>query len=127
MVAGTLYALRTSPKARAILGDEIYFKSQIPWISGEMNQLHGSIDITFAVRGSKSVATMRFTSRRPTSKGMFETSEWSLTTQDGRYVDLLEGSDPFKGLLADNDDDAMPEVDDEHSTRGFRQQGAYNK
>lgn len=65
VVSSTLYALRTSPRAREILGDEIYFAQQIPWISGEMNQLHGRIDITFWVKGTKSQGKMRFRSIRP--------------------------------------------------------------
>ncbi|GAB1191494.1 hypothetical protein APSETT444_000673 [Aspergillus pseudonomiae] len=56
VVSSTLYALRTSPRAREILGDEIYFAQKIPWISGEMNQLHGRIDISFRVKGTKSQA-----------------------------------------------------------------------
>lgn len=65
VVSSTLYALRTSPRARELLGDEIYFAQQIPWISGEMNQLHGRIDITFWVKGTKSQGKMRFRSIRP--------------------------------------------------------------
>lgn len=61
----TLYALRTSTQARDILGDEIYFAQQIPWISGEMNQLHGRIDISFWVKGTKAQGKMRFRSVRP--------------------------------------------------------------
>lgn len=126
VISATLYALRTSPKARAILGDEIYFKSQIPWISGEMNQLHGVIDISFSVKGSKGTAVMRFASRRPTSKGMFETNEWSLQTEDGTWVDLLEGNDPFKSLIGD--DDSLADLEEEEApTRGFRQQGVHNR
>ncbi|KAF7552970.1 hypothetical protein G7046_g7244 [Stylonectria norvegica] len=123
VVSSTLYALRTSPEARALLGDEIYFKHQIPWIHGEMNQLHGRIDIWFTVRGSKTTGTMRFASNRPTSKGFFETTEWSLVVEDGTRLDLLDIGDPFRGLLsvsaeavaaAENEEDAL--------TRGFRQQ-----
>ncbi|OAA44040.1 cytochrome oxidase complex assembly protein [Beauveria brongniartii RCEF 3172] len=124
VISSTLYALRTSPRARAVLGDEIYFKHQIPWIGGEMNQMQGRIDITFSVRGSKGTALMRFTSRRPTSRSLFETSEWSLRTEDGTWIDLLEDGDPFKSLLAD---DALPPLDEEPVQRGFRQQGALNK
>ncbi|CRK41536.1 hypothetical protein BN1723_015925 [Verticillium longisporum] len=76
VVSSTLYALRVSPKARELLGDEVYFKHQIPWISGEMNQLHGRIDIAFSVKGSRSEAVMRFASYRLSHKGMFETTEW---------------------------------------------------
>lgn len=65
VVSSTLYALRTSPQAREILGDEIYFAQQIPWISGEMNQLHGRIDISFWVKGTKGQGKMRFKSVRP--------------------------------------------------------------
>ncbi|KAM3526933.1 hypothetical protein NHJ13051_003204 [Beauveria bassiana] len=124
VISSTLYALRTSARARAVLGDEIYFKHQIPWIGGEMNQMQGRIDITFSVRGSKGTALMRFTSRRPTSRSLFETSEWSLRTEDGTWIDLLEDGDPFKSLLSD---DALPPLDEEPVQRGFRQQGALNK
>ncbi|KAJ6780689.1 hypothetical protein PWT90_01349 [Aphanocladium album] len=124
VISSTLYALRTSVRAREILGDEIYFKHQIPWIGGEMNQMQGRIDINFSVRGSKGTAVMRFTSRRPTSRSLFETSEWSLRTEDGRWIDLLEDGDPFKSLLAD---DSLPPLDEEAMQRGFRQQGALNK
>ena len=53
IVNATLYALRTSPRAREVLGDEIYFRDKFPWIWGEMNQLHGRIDIKFGVKGRK--------------------------------------------------------------------------
>lgn len=104
VVSSTLFALRMSPRAREILGDEIYFASQIPWIWGEMNQLHGRIDIQFEVKGKKSQGTMRFKSFRPTRQGMFETTEWSLELGDGTKVDLLEGNDPFQGIEMDPDE-----------------------
>lgn len=76
IVNSTLYALRTSPRAREILGDEIYFAQQIPWISGEMNQLHGRIDISFWVKGTKSQGKMKFRSIRPDR--MSYVSFWSI-------------------------------------------------
>ncbi|KAH8178236.1 cytochrome oxidase complex assembly protein 1 domain-containing protein [Sarocladium implicatum] len=128
VIASTLYALRTNPRARDLLGDEIYFKRQIPWIHGEMNQLHGRIDIWFDVKGSKGVATMRFSSFRRTPKGMFETTEWSLKTEDGQWLDLLEAGNPFGGLLRD----AAPIADtpafiepEEPAGRGYRQQKTF--
>lgn len=120
VVSSTLYALRTSPTARAILGDEVYFKHQIPWIRGTLNQMQGRIDIWFTVKGSRGTATMRFSSNRPTHRGVFETTEWSLVTEDGKWVDLLEGGDPFKSLTGA---DVLIEEDDDDATRGFRQQG----
>ncbi|KAL4755108.1 hypothetical protein BDW72DRAFT_54124 [Aspergillus terricola var. indicus] len=97
VVSSTLYALRTSPRAREILGDEIYFAQKIPWISGEMNQLHGRIDISFWVKGTKSQGKMRFKSIRPDRMSFFRTEEWSLETADGIVIQLLENNhDPFR-------------------------------
>jgi cytochrome c oxidase assembly factor 1 len=61
-----------------------------------MNQLHGRIDISFKVKGTKSGGVMKFASFRPSPRGMFETSEWSLVTDEGVVIDLLEEGDPFK-------------------------------
>lgn len=98
VVSSTLYALRTSPQAREILGDEIYFASKIPWISGTMDQLHGRIDITYWVKGTKGEGKMRFRSIRPDRMSYFRTQEWSLETKDGTVVQLLNENeeDPFK-------------------------------
>jgi cytochrome c oxidase assembly factor 1 len=104
VVASTLYALRTSPKAREYLGDEIYFAHKMPWIWGEMNQLHGRIDIQFEVKGKNAVGTMRFKSVREGRRGLWETAEWSLETKDGRKIDLLDDSDPFRGMELDPDE-----------------------
>ncbi|KAF7195786.1 Cytochrome c oxidase assembly factor 1 [Pseudocercospora fuligena] len=103
VVNSTLYSLRTNPQAREILGDEIYFASQIPWISGELNQLHGKIDISFWVKGTKRKGLMRFKSERKTRMGLFETLEWSLQPEDGEKISLLpsEGEDPFKQELGE--------------------------
>lgn len=102
VISSTMYALRTSPQAREYLGDDIYFAHKMPWIWGEMNQLKGRIDIQFSVKGTKNSGMMRFTSNRPTRMGMFETTEWSLETQDGEKIDLLDGDDPFKALLIED-------------------------
>ncbi|KAK4496321.1 hypothetical protein PRZ48_012301 [Zasmidium cellare] len=96
VVSSTLYALRTNPEARQILGDEIYFASQIPWISGEMNQLHGRIDISYWVKGTKGKALMRFKSERKTRMGYFDTLEWSIQPEGGEKISLMGGNDPFK-------------------------------
>jgi len=104
VVSSTMYALRTSPKAREYLGDEIYFAHKMPWIWGEMNQLQGRIDIQFSVKGKKNSGAMRFKSFRATRMGMFETTEWSLQTKDGEKIDLLDGSDPFQAIEADENE-----------------------
>ncbi len=101
VVSSTMYALRTSSKARDYLGDEIYFAHKMPWIWGEMNQLHGRIDVQFEVKGNKNRGTMRFKSFRATRQGMFETTEWSLEKKDGTKIDLLDENDPFQGIEID--------------------------
>ncbi|KAH9907967.1 DUF1783-domain-containing protein [Xylariomycetidae sp. FL2044] len=118
VVSSTLYALRTNARARELLGDEIYFRHAIPWIGGEMNQLRGRIDIRFGVRGTRGAAVVRFASHRPTTRALFETTEWSLETEDGTRVDLLDGDDPFRALPGF----PMDEQEKEEATRGFRQQ-----
>lgn len=77
VVNSTLYALRTSSKAREVLGDEIYFAHKMPWIYGEMNQLHGRIDINFWVKGNKSTGRMRFRSIRPTRTSLVSSTSRS--------------------------------------------------
>ncbi|KAI4122078.1 MAG: hypothetical protein LQ338_006011 [Usnochroma carphineum] len=98
IVSATLYALRTSEAGRRELGEQIYFRDKFPWIWGEMNQLHGRIDISFGVKGTKGKGVMRFRSVRRTRMGYFETQEWSLEMEDGRKLQLLneERADPFK-------------------------------
>ena len=64
VVSSTLYALRTNPRAREVLGDEIYFRDRFPWIWGTLNQLHGKIDIGFGVKGTKTTGFMKFRSER---------------------------------------------------------------
>ncbi|KAL8938869.1 MAG: hypothetical protein Q9211_003005 [Gyalolechia sp. 1 TL-2023] len=98
IVSATLYALRTSETGKRELGEEIYFRDKFPWIWGEMNQLHGRVDISFGVKGTKAKGMMRFKSVRRTRRGYFETEEWSLELEDGRKLQLLdEGStDAFR-------------------------------
>ncbi|KAL8691342.1 MAG: hypothetical protein Q9218_003410 [Villophora microphyllina] len=98
-VNATLYALRTSEVGKRELGERIYFRDKFPWIWGEMNQLHGRIDIRFGVKGTKGKGMMRFKSVRKTRMGFFETQVWSLELEDGRILQLLDegrADDPFK-------------------------------
>lgn len=92
-----------------------------------MNQLQGRIDVWFSVKGTRGTAMMRFASNRPTSKGMFETTEWSLKTEDGEWVDLLEGGDPFKVVPLGNESADLLLEEEEAAQRGFRQQPPLNR
>jgi len=120
VVTSSLYALRVNPKARDVLGEEIYFAKKIPWIWGTIDQMHGRIDIRFGVKGTKGKGEMRFVSERKTRMGyvslcwcsgicqfayrdgglikfiQFETTGWTLTTEDGQVIDLInEDVDPL--------------------------------
>jgi cytochrome c oxidase assembly factor 1 len=70
VVTSTMYSLRTNTVAREILGDEVYFASKIPYIGGEINQLHGKIDVVYWVKGTRQEAKMRFKSHRKTRMGI---------------------------------------------------------
>ena len=69
-VNSILYALRTNQTAREVLGDEIYFARKVPWIRGEMNQLHGRINISFKVKGRKATGKVKFVSTRRRRNGL---------------------------------------------------------
>jgi cytochrome c oxidase assembly factor 1 len=93
-VSSALYSLRQHPKAREVLGDDIYFAGGIfgPWIWGEMNTMHGRIDISFSVKGTKEKGMMRFKcSREKKPRGVWIVEEWSLKVEANEKVDLLEG------------------------------------
>lgn len=90
MTTSTLFALRSHPVARELLGDEIQYSSRLPWIKGELDQFHGRIDIEYGVKGTRAEGVMRFRSRRRSRLGLFETEKWELWLRDGMVVDLLE-------------------------------------
>jgi cytochrome c oxidase assembly factor 1 len=99
VVTSTLYALRTNPAVRDLLGDEIYFASKYPWIKGEINQVHGRIDIRFWVKGTRREGEVRLRCKRG-RKGLYATQEWSLTMDDGMRMELYDPKgdaiDPFR-------------------------------
>ncbi|KAF2002747.1 DUF1783-domain-containing protein [Amniculicola lignicola CBS 123094] len=105
VVTSTLYALRTNPGVRAILGDEIYFASKYPWIKGEINQVHGRIDISFWVKGTRRQGEVRLRCRRRGRGGIYVTQEWSLRLDDGEVMQLYDPNgnaiDPFADPIGD--------------------------
>ncbi|RPA89645.1 DUF1783-domain-containing protein [Choiromyces venosus 120613-1] len=102
VVSSTLYALRVHPRAKELLGEDISFKSKMPWIHGTLSQLRGDIDIAYGVKGTKGEGVMRFRSVRRGRMGLFETLDWSLLMDDGHKVLLLDNSaaDPFPQATA---------------------------
>jgi cytochrome c oxidase assembly factor 1 len=92
-VNSILYALRTNDTSRQMLGDEIYFATKVPWISGELNQLHGKIDISFWVKGNKAKGKVRFVSVRKRRAGFvsFATRTYHNHTDRRRSSKLWSG------------------------------------
>ena len=88
VVTSTMYSLRTNALAREILGDEVYFASKIPYIGGEINQLHGKIDVVYWVKGTRQQAKMRFQSHRKTRMGIV-----SLSSEDDGKREKREFAD----------------------------------
>ncbi|KAJ6201758.1 cytochrome oxidase complex assembly protein 1-domain-containing protein [Bipolaris maydis] len=105
VVTATLYALRTNPLVREQLGDEIYFASKYPWIKGEINQVHGRIDVSFWVKGTKQAGEVRLKCRRKGRGGLYYTQEYSLTLEDGMRFELYDPQgnaiDPFQEIAAE--------------------------
>lgn len=106
VVTSTLYALRTNPAVREQLGDEIYFASKYPWIKGEINQVHGRIDIRFWVKGTRRQGEVRLRCRRNKRSGLYSTQEYSLTMDDGDRMELYDPNgnaiDPFQDPVGED-------------------------
>ncbi|KAK9478381.1 cytochrome oxidase complex assembly protein 1-domain-containing protein [Lipomyces japonicus] len=106
VVSSTLYSIRRSPTARAVLGANIRFRDPVPWISGSLDFLHGDVDVSYAVIGSKDVpAKLRFRSIRRGKGDAFEVVEWSLTTEHGQVINLI--ADANKELISFEEGDAL--------------------
>jgi cytochrome c oxidase assembly factor 1 len=88
VVNSSLYALRTHPTARAILGDDIYYASKMPWIRGSLDQVHGRIDISFWVKGTTGKALMRFRSERRSKTGFVSIPHCYTLLQFGSTFDI---------------------------------------
>ena len=57
----------------------------VPWIWGEMNQLHGRVNISFGVKGTKGRGLMRFKSER---RGRMGKVSWFGLFLGGIFADL---------------------------------------
>jgi cytochrome c oxidase assembly factor 1 len=79
VVSSSLYALRVNPVARELLGEEIYFSSGFPWISGPIDPMHGVIDVEFGVKGTKGKGRMKFKCTREHRKDFVSDLIYSAT------------------------------------------------
>jgi len=90
VIASSLYALRVHPVARDRLGGDVYFAARIPWISGSIDTVHGLVDVTFGVKGTRGKGTMRFRCTRAHRSQFFKTEIWTLTMADGEVINLMD-------------------------------------
>lgn len=88
VVTTTLHFLRRSQIIRDVLGNEIDFKNLYPWVSGELNQVKGAVNIKFDVKGTKNWGTIRLVADRESRSHDFLIHEWSLEVEGKKY-DLL--------------------------------------
>jgi cytochrome c oxidase assembly factor 1 len=95
VVTTTLHFLRRSKIIREVLGDEIDFASIYPWISGELNQVKGVVNITFTVKGSKNEGVVRLVADRSSRREEFLIHEWSLEVNGEKYDLLADDSVDF--------------------------------
>lgn len=91
IINSTLYLLRMSDEATALLGDNIDFKSLWPWISGTLNTVSGDIDVTFDVKGSQQVGTLRLKASRTSRTQPFDVHEFTLAVGD-QVLDMKASS-----------------------------------
>lgn len=91
VVTSTLYTLRRSEKARALLGDNISFVSLFPWISGVISTVNGNVEFSYHVKGSKvKNAVVRFKAVKSPTTGKFTVEDWSVTPQGQETLSLLD-------------------------------------
>lgn len=89
VISNTLYHMRRSPKIREVLGDQIDFDGLVPWVSGELNQVSGDVNIKFYLKGSKGkVGEVKLVADRENQRQEFLIHEWSVQV-DGKKYDLL--------------------------------------
>ncbi|KAK9454952.1 cytochrome oxidase complex assembly protein 1-domain-containing protein [Dipodascopsis uninucleata] len=94
IVSSTLYSIRRSNAVKELLGSNIRFRDSFPWISGDSDFLHGHVDMSYVVIGSKNIAaTVRFKSIRPVRREPYQVVIWEVVTEDGTRLDLLGESD----------------------------------
>ena len=101
VVHSVLYFLRRSEQAQKVLGEDISFAQQWPWIWGELNTNQGNVDITFDVSGTKGSGTIKLKANRELKMDPFHIHWWTLDYQEAgesKKLDLLKDSSIEFGL-----------------------------
>ncbi|KAF8633086.1 hypothetical protein AX17_004681 [Amanita inopinata Kibby_2008] len=84
-------AVRGDSQVREVLGEAIrpqpeWWLNGDPYITGQIGQLQGNIDVSFRIRGSKGSGTVYFTSIRREKGRPFTTLRFKVICDDGRVL-----------------------------------------
>ena len=85
VVSSTLLALRQSPLTRASLGDNIRYKTTVPWISGSSGIAGSEVDFRYSVVGDSGSGVAHFRAERRKGEQYFVVTDWSITPNQGEH------------------------------------------
>lgn len=89
IVSSTLYTLRRSKLAHEYIGDNIRFRSTMPWVTGSAGIAQSHVDFSYIATGSKHDALVHFEATRIPHEHRFQVIDWSFTV-DGKKIDLID-------------------------------------
>lgn len=89
IVSSTLYTLRRSKLAHEYIGDNIRFRSTMPWVTGSAGIAQSHVDFSYMATGSKHDALVHFEATRIPHEHRFQVIDWSFTV-DGEKIDLID-------------------------------------
>lgn len=97
IVTSTYLALRQSPLARESLGENIRYKTSLPWITGSPGIAGNTVDFSYPIVGDNGTGRAHFRAEKRDRKH-FAVTDWFITKdQSGEKISL-------------KDEDFVPEV-----------------
>ncbi|KAI4294635.1 cytochrome oxidase complex assembly protein 1-domain-containing protein [Schizophyllum commune] len=93
VVQQMLRSMKSSEELHEYMGDAIrpvpeWWLNGDPWIHGRVNQINGSIDLSFKIKGSKGSGTVYFTSVRKEKGEPFVILRFRVIGDDGTIINL---------------------------------------
>ena len=90
IVTSTIFTLRRSKLAREVIGENIRFRSTMPWISGSAGIAQNNVSFSYIATGSKGIdVRVKFSAERVPRSRRFKVLEWSITPEGGEKIDLM--------------------------------------
>ncbi|KAF8802872.1 DUF1783-domain-containing protein [Phlegmacium glaucopus] len=90
-----LRAVKADPQLHGVLGEVIrpqpeWWLNGDPYVSGQIGQLQGNIDVSFRIRGSKGSGTLYFTSIRKEKGAPYTVLRFRVICDDGTVVNISD-------------------------------------